>query len=138
VFGLSTNTTKDRLEEIFSKHGQVESVTLVFDRQTGKSKGYGFVYFDTIETAAKAKEALGGQEIDGRRVRIDFSMTQRAHEPTPGRYMGSNADRDRFRSGGRDRDRSRSRDRDRGGSRGRSRSRDRDRGRRSSRGRDDY
>lgn len=133
MFGLSTITTKDRLEELFAKYGQIDQVTLVFDRQTGKSKGFGFVYFDSVETAAKAKEACSGLEIDGRRVRIDFSMTQRAHDPTPGRYMGNYADRDRFRDRGRRSSRGRSGSRDR--SRGRSGSRDR---RRSSRGRDDY
>ncbi|KYN14173.1 Transformer-2 sex-determining protein [Trachymyrmex cornetzi] len=55
---------------------------------TGRSRGFCFVYFDTSEDAKVAKEQCTGMEIDGRRIRVDFSITQRAHTPTPGIYMG--------------------------------------------------
>lgn len=56
--------------------------------QTGRSRGFSFVYFESSEDAKVAKEQCTGMEIDGRRIRVDFSITQRAHTPTPGIYMG--------------------------------------------------
>lgn len=56
--------------------------------QTGKSRGFAFVYFDSVKSATNAKNDCSGMEIDGRRIRVDYSITQRAHTPTPGIYMG--------------------------------------------------
>ena len=56
--------------------------------QTGRSRGFAFVYFESQEDAKAAKEAMCDQEIDGRRIRVDFSITKRPHTPTPGVYMG--------------------------------------------------
>ena len=56
--------------------------------QTGRSRGFAFVYYESQEDAKAAKEAMCDQEIDGRRIRVDFSITKRAHTPTPGVYMG--------------------------------------------------
>ena len=58
------------------------------DGKTGRSRGFAFIYFESVEDAKVAKEAMSDQEIDGRRVRVDFSITKRAHTPTPGVYMG--------------------------------------------------
>jgi transformer-2 protein len=56
--------------------------------QTGRSRGFAFVYFESLEDAKLAKEQCTGLEIDGRRIRVDYSITQRPHTPTPGIYMG--------------------------------------------------
>jgi len=88
VFGLSLYTTERELEKEFSKFGQLEKVTVVLDGKTGRSRGFAFVYFAHSEDAKAAKETLNDQEIDGRRIRVDFSITKRAHTPTPGVYMG--------------------------------------------------
>lgn len=56
--------------------------------QTGRSRGFCFVYFENQEDAKVAKNECTGMEIDGRRIRVDYSITQRAHTPTPGIYMG--------------------------------------------------
>jgi len=56
--------------------------------QTGRSRGFCFVYFESSEDSKVAKEQCTGMAIDGRRIRVDFSITQRAHTPTPGIYMG--------------------------------------------------
>ena len=56
--------------------------------QTGRSRGFGFIYYESVEDAKAAKEAMTDQEIDGRRIRVDFSITRRPHTPTPGVYMG--------------------------------------------------
>nr|ATE86738.1 transformer 2 [Asobara tabida] len=88
VFGLSIYTTELQIHHIFSKYGPVERVQVVNDAKTGRSRGFCFVYFASSEDAKVAKEQCSGMEIDGRRIRVDFSITQRAHTPTPGIYMG--------------------------------------------------
>merc|ERR1712165_33667 len=96
VFGLSLYTTERELEKEFSKFGPLEKVTVVLDGKTGRSRGFAFIYFESQEDAKAAKEAMSDQEIDGRRIRVDFSITKRAHTPTPGVYMG----RPTYRGGG--------------------------------------
>ncbi|KAI5710764.1 hypothetical protein M8J76_014228 [Diaphorina citri] len=88
VFGLSIYTTEQQINHIFSKYGPVERVEVVIDAKTGRSRGFCFVYFESRDDAAAAKDACTGMEIDGRQIRVDFSVTQRAHTPTPGIYMG--------------------------------------------------
>lgn len=73
---------------MFSKYGPIEHVAVVYDHQSGRSRGFGFVYFEDPEDARDAKESLNGQELDGRRMRVDYSITKRPHTPTPGIYMG--------------------------------------------------
>ncbi|CAG9536485.1 unnamed protein product [Cercopithifilaria johnstoni] len=89
VFGLSLYTTERDLKELFSQYGDLDNVQLVFDHPTGRSRGFGFVYFKKIEDAMEAKERLAGTEIDGHKIRIDYSITKRPHTPTPGIYMGA-------------------------------------------------
>lgn len=109
VFGLSVYTTENELYNIFSKYGPVERVQVVLDAKTGRSRGFSFVYFESTEDAKVAKEQCSGMKIDGKNIRVDYSITERAHTPTPGIYMGKPTykyDRyDRDRRGGRDRDR---------------------------------
>ena len=56
--------------------------------QTGLSKGFGFVYFQDLNDAKDAKAELDGTTLDGRKLRVDFSLTSKPHEPTPGQYLG--------------------------------------------------
>lgn len=65
--------------------------------QTKRPKGYCFVYFDSLEDAKAAKESCSGMEIDGRQIRVDYSITERAHTPTPGCYMGKATQIDDYR-----------------------------------------
>ncbi|KAG8432811.1 hypothetical protein GDO86_017163 [Hymenochirus boettgeri] len=53
-----------------------------------RSRGFSFVYFENVDDAKEAKERANGMELDGRRIRVDFSITKRPHTPTPGIYMG--------------------------------------------------
>ena len=86
IFGLSLRECK--LEKEFSKFGPLEYVTLVMDGRTGLSRRFAFIYFESQEDAKAAKEAMSDQEIHGRRVRVDFSITKSAHTRTPGFYKG--------------------------------------------------
>lgn len=85
---MSLYTQERDLKEVFSKYGPLEDVQVVYDAQTGRSRGFAFVYFENVEDSKMAKERCNGQEIDGRKIRVDYSITQRAHTPTPGIYMG--------------------------------------------------
>ena len=88
VFGLTSNTTKQELKELFSKFGPLKKVQLVWDPLTRCSKGYAFIYYKSIDDAKIAKEAMCDQKFRGRRVRIDFSITKKPHARTPGFYNG--------------------------------------------------
>ncbi|XP_069471858.1 transformer-2 protein homolog beta isoform X7 [Ambystoma mexicanum] len=88
VFGLSLYTTERDLREVFSKYGPLADVSIVYDQQSRRSRGFSFVYFENVEDAKEAKERANGMELDGRRIRVDFSITKRPHTPTPGIYMG--------------------------------------------------
>ncbi|XP_075584594.1 transformer 2 isoform X5 [Dermatophagoides farinae] len=88
IFGLSIYTQERDLKDVFSKYGPIEDVQIVYDAQTGRSRGFAFVYFENRNHAVEAKDRCNGMEIDGRKIRVDFSITQRAHTPTPGIYMG--------------------------------------------------
>lgn len=79
IFGLNNITTEDHLKTLFSEYGVVEKVCLIYDKFTHSSKGFGFIYFDQLESAKKAKESMLGREIDGKQVRVDYSVTPAAH-----------------------------------------------------------
>jgi RNA recognition motif-containing protein len=71
VGSLSYDTTEDTLRDAFSQAGAVESATVIIDKMTGKSKGFGFVEMATEDEAQKAIEMLNGKEIDGRAVVVN-------------------------------------------------------------------
>ncbi|XP_069763130.1 transformer-2 protein homolog alpha-like isoform X2 [Narcine bancroftii] len=88
VFGLSLCTTDRELHELFSRYGSLAGINVVYDQRTGRSRGFAFVYFENVEDSKEAKERANGMELDGRRIRVDYSITKRPHTPTPGIYMG--------------------------------------------------
>ncbi|XP_067869685.1 transformer-2 protein homolog alpha-like isoform X2 [Heterodontus francisci] len=88
VFGLSLYTTERELREVFSRYGPLAGINVVYDQRTGRSRGFAFVYFENVEDSKEAKERANGMELDGRRIRVDYSITKRPHTPTPGIYMG--------------------------------------------------
>src|SRR5437764_3413824 len=71
VGNLSYDTDSSALQELFSPHGTVESAEIIADRETGRSKGFGFVQMGTDEEAAAAIAALSGQEVDGRALTVN-------------------------------------------------------------------
>ncbi|XP_028674114.1 transformer-2 protein homolog alpha isoform X2 [Erpetoichthys calabaricus] len=104
VFGLSLYTTERDLREVFSRYGPLAGVNVVYDQRTGRSRGFAFVYFERIDDAKEAMERANGMELDGRRIRVDYSITKRPHTPTPGIYMGRPTHSGSSSSGGRRRD----------------------------------
>ncbi len=71
VGGLSFNTTEETLKELFSQAGTVNSATIILDRNSGKSRGFGFVEMSNEEEAKKAIEMFNGKELDGRNIIVD-------------------------------------------------------------------
>ena len=75
VGNLSYTTTDSTLNELFSPFGQVESARVITDRDSGTSKGFGFVEMSNSD-ANKAMGALNGREIDGRAIRVNEAKPQ--------------------------------------------------------------
>jgi RNA recognition motif-containing protein len=76
VGGLSYSTTSEGLREFFSQSGNVLSATVITDRFSGQSRGFGFVEMNTAEEAQNAISQLNGRELDGRRITVEISNPQ--------------------------------------------------------------
>ncbi|XP_026820129.1 transformer-2 protein homolog beta-like [Rhopalosiphum maidis] len=90
IFGLDCNTNEHQLHRVLSKYGTINSINIVMDAKSGKSRGFGFAYFKYIDDARKAKEKCSGMVIDGQKIRIDFSFSRRNDSLTHGVYVGRN------------------------------------------------
>lgn len=76
VGNLSYSTTENELSELFGAHGEVTSVAVITDRETGRAKGFGFVEFAHDEDAKSAIAALDGKEVGGRSLKVNESRPQ--------------------------------------------------------------
>ena len=73
VGGLSFSTSNERLREAFASFGEVQSATVVTDRDTGRSRGFGFVEMATNEEATAAVSRLNGTDLDGRQIKVEIA-----------------------------------------------------------------
>jgi hypothetical protein len=71
VGGLSWNTTSDELRTAFSKFGAIQEATVIMDRTTGRSRGFGFVSFENAADASEAVKAMNGADLDGRQLKVN-------------------------------------------------------------------
>jgi cold-inducible RNA-binding protein len=71
VGNLSYDTTEDTLRTLFAEFGEITSVNVITDRDTGRSKGFGFVEMASEQEADAAIQALSGKSVDGREIRVD-------------------------------------------------------------------
>ncbi|KAM9504020.1 cold-inducible RNA-binding protein B-like isoform 1-T4 [Salvelinus alpinus] len=71
VGGLSFDTNEQSLEDVFSKYGQISEVVVIKDRETQRSRGFGFVTFENPDEAKDAMLAMNGKSLDGRQIRVD-------------------------------------------------------------------
>ena len=76
VGNLSYNTGKNDLEQMFAAHGAVVSAQIIADRDTGRSKGFGFVEMGTDQEAQAAITALNGKDVDGRAMTVNEARPQ--------------------------------------------------------------
>lgn len=83
VGGLAWATTDQSLRAAFEAHGEVKDARVITDRETGRSRGFGFVTMGDDESAKKAMEAMDGAEIDGRNVRVNEAQ-ERSRGPGGG------------------------------------------------------
>jgi RNA recognition motif-containing protein len=98
VGNFSFNMTEPDLRALFEPYGSVESVTLVTDRETGRSRGFGFVAMTNDEEAEKAMAALNGANSGGRALTVNEAKPQTPRSGFGGGGGGRGGDRDRDRS----------------------------------------
>jgi RNA recognition motif-containing protein len=89
VGNLSYNVTSQDLNAMFTPHGQVQSAEVINDRESGRSKGFGFVQMGTDEEAQKAIAALSGQENDGRALTVNEAKPREERSGGGGGSRGS-------------------------------------------------
>lgn len=89
VGGLPYTTTDQELQDLFAAHGTVTSANVITDRETGRSKGFGFVEFESAEEAQAAIKALDGSELGGRKIVVNEARP-REERPQGGGYRGDN------------------------------------------------
>ncbi|XP_036386483.1 RNA-binding protein 39a isoform X7 [Megalops cyprinoides] len=88
VGSLHFNITEDMLRGIFEPFGRIESIQLMMDSETGRSKGYGFITFSDAECAKKALEQLNGFELAGRPMKVGH-VTERTDASTASSFLDS-------------------------------------------------
>src|ERR1700741_5105152 len=96
VGNLSYQVTEDQLREVFAAHGQVDSATIIKDKFSGQSKGFGFVEMKSKEEAEAAISALNGTDLQGRRMNVNEARPR----PEGGRREGGGGGRGGFGGGG--------------------------------------
>jgi RNA recognition motif-containing protein len=99
VGNLNYNTTSSELEQMFAPHGTVQSAEVISDRDTGRSKGFGFVQMGSDEEAQAAIAAMNGQEIGGRTLTVNEAKP-REDRPRGGGGGGGRGGRGGFGGGG--------------------------------------
>ncbi len=88
IGNLSFETTEDGLRDLFAENGQVDSVAIITDRDTGRSRGFGFVEMSDDGEARAAIEAVNGKELNGRTLTVN--------EARPRAPRSDGRDRDRW------------------------------------------
>ena len=88
VGNLSYSTSEDSLRKAFEAHGEVASVNLITDRDSGRPKGFAFVEMGSPDQAQAAKDALNGTQLDGRALNVDVAKEQAPRAPRPGGGYG--------------------------------------------------
>jgi cold-inducible RNA-binding protein len=98
VGNLSFNTNEDELRQLFESYGQVDRVSILTDRETGRSRGFGFVEMASNEDGEKAIAALNGSQIGGRTINVNEARPKSDRGAGGG---GGGGGRDRGDRGGR-------------------------------------
>ena len=80
VGGISWNTDDSSLAAAFEAYGTVEEAKVITDRETGRSRGFGFVTMSSEDEASAAISGLDGQELDGRTVRVNVAQERQRRD----------------------------------------------------------
>ncbi len=89
IGGLAWATTEDSLRESAGQYGEIEEVRIITDRDSGRSRGFGFVTFVDDEAAAKCKEEMDGLELDGRNLKVDYPRERENRGGDQGNYRSN-------------------------------------------------
>ena len=84
VGGLSWSTTQESLLRAFESYGEITEAKVITDRDTGKSRGFGFVTFVADDVAEKAMAEMNGKDLDGRAIRVNEANEKPADGPRGG------------------------------------------------------
>ena len=84
VGGLPYSTTQDELRDTFAKAGAVASASIIMDKMTGRSRGFGFVEMENDADAQKAIEMWNGQDLGGRKLTVNEAKPMEARAPRSG------------------------------------------------------
>ncbi len=95
VGNLSYNVTEEQLRELFGQAGKIKEIALIMDRDTRRPKGFGFVEMETQVEAQKAIEMFNDQELDGRRMTVNFARPKEDRGGSRG-YGGGGGRRNRY------------------------------------------
>jgi RNA recognition motif-containing protein len=82
VGNLSYQTTEQGLEELFAPYGSVRNASIIRDRQTGQSRGFGFVEMEDDDQASAAIDGLHGQPFDGRTLTVNEAQPRTERRPS--------------------------------------------------------
>ena len=77
VGGLSWNTTEEALREAFTKFGNIDEVKVISDRETGRSRGFGFITFSDDNDAMSAIKEMDGTDLEGRSIKVNEAEEKR-------------------------------------------------------------
>jgi cold-inducible RNA-binding protein len=96
VGNFSYEASEASIRTLFEPHGEVASVNLITDRDSGRSKGFGFVEMGSADEAQKAKTALDGTQVDGRALKVDVAKEQAPRAPRSGGGYGGGSGGNRW------------------------------------------
>ena len=85
VGNLTYETTEDSLRQAFTQFGGIEDLVLIKDRDTGRSKGFGFITFDS-QKAAEGSLKMDGQQLDGRAIKVNIAKEKERSSSDRGRW----------------------------------------------------
>ena len=88
VGNMSFDTTEDSLQQLFSNYGEVQEVAVITDRETGRSRGFGFITFEEDSAASTAILEMNGTEMDGRKINVNEAQDKRRDNRGGGRGGG--------------------------------------------------
>lgn len=88
VGNLSFSTTEDSLRAAFEAHGEVASASIIMDRDTGRSRGFGFIEMSNGDQAKAAVTAMHGQDLDGRNLTVNEARPREARAGGGGGFGG--------------------------------------------------
>lgn len=74
VGNLSYQATEDTVRESFEEFGEITDLVIIKDRATGRSKGFGFITFDSAQSADRAVEEMNGRQLDGRAIKVSIAQ----------------------------------------------------------------